>query len=151
MPAAPRSSIPQPQAPPQSQASSQLQAPPQPPSPPNRTLSFRAEQADGSAFLSLLREVGLRSREISLGSRYISRAHSLATSLRAGRQQKRDQVRKIFFRESLRVVRRHQRFARLFVGTKFRFFKRVQLLPRIQHLHRKTVFIEHHALQLGPL
>src|SRR6266446_6101769 len=96
MPAAPRSSIPQPQAPPQSQASSQLQAPPQPPSPPNRTLSFRAEQADGSSSLSLLREVGLRSREISLRSPGSSEGFSLATSLRAGRQQKRNQIFQVF-------------------------------------------------------
>src|SRR6266478_10198493 len=139
MPAAPRSSIPQPQA------------PPQPPSPPNRTLSLRAEQADGSSSLSLLREVGLRSREISLRSLGSTVEASLATSLRAGRQQKRNQIFQVFIGKRLRVVRRHQRFARLFVGTKFRFLERVQLFARVQHLHRKTVFVEHHALQLGPL
>src|SRR5438132_11500661 len=82
---------------------------------PHPELSFRAEQADNFSSLSLLREVGLRSREISLRSSRFSLEFSLPASLLARRQQKRDEVFQILLWKRFRVIRRHQRFSRILV------------------------------------
>src|SRR5260370_29101315 len=127
------------------------QTPQQTASLPNAKLSFRAEQADDFSSLSLRREVGLRSREISLRSLRFSEKSSLCASLLARRQQKRDEILQILFGKTLGIARRHQGLARLLERTQLGLLKRMQLFPGVQHLNRKTVFVEHHALQLCPL
>src|SRR5882762_11782798 len=105
MPAAPGCSTAQPAAPSQREAPPPAQAPPPSSSPPNPKLSFRAER--GICFCCY--DPSTRS--------------SLATSRRAGRQQKRNDIFEIFLGKRFRVIGRHQRLARLLVRTKFRFLE----------------------------
>src|SRR5712692_967125 len=85
----------------------QLQSPQRALLSPNPKLSFRAEQAGNFSSLSLLREAGLRSREISLRSPGFSVDSSPRASLLARRQQKCDEIFQIFVRKSFRVIRWH--------------------------------------------
>src|SRR5882724_632205 len=76
---------------------------------------------------------------------------SLGASLLTRRQQKRNEIFQILLRERFRVIGRHQGFARLLIRTQLGPLEGMQLLASVQHFDGKTVFVQHHALQLCPV
>src|SRR5262249_34985270 len=85
-----------------------------------------------------------------------NRHSSLATSSRPSLstpacRQKRQQVLHVLFGQHFLVVSRHQRLPRLLIRFQRTLLPQMQILPRIQHLHRERILIQHHALIPGPI